>query len=64
MAEKLAFSITISPETGAWLDAFSIRMGTTRNSAINFFLRMGIDAYEDAMKRIDTAMKEGGEKDA
>lgn len=59
MAEKLAFSITVSPATGAWLDEFSARMGTTRNSAINFILRMGIDAYEEATSRINTTMKEG-----
>ena len=59
MVEKLAFSITVSPATGAWLDEFSARMGTTRNSAINFILRMGIDAYEEATSRISTTMKEG-----
>lgn len=58
MAEKLAFSITVSPATGEWLDKFSARMGTTRNSAINFILRMGIDAYEEAMNRINTAVIE------
>ena len=58
MAEKLAFSITVSPATGAWLDEFSARMGTTRNSAINFILRMGIDAYEEATSRINTTTKE------
>lgn len=59
MAEKLAFSITVSPAIGAWLDEFSARMGTTRNSAINFIIRMGIDAYEEATSRISTTMKEG-----
>ena len=54
MAEKLAFSITVSPATGAWLDEFSARMGTPRNSAINFILRMGIDAYEEATSRINS----------
>ena len=57
MAEKLAFSITVSPATGEWLDEFSTRMGTTRNSAINFILRMGIDAYEEATSKINPAMK-------
>lgn len=59
VADKLAFSISVSAGTGEWLDAFAARMGTTRNSAINFILRMGIDAYEEATSRINTTMKEG-----
>lgn len=58
MADKLAFSISVSSWTGEWLDAFAARMGTTRNSAINFILRMGIDAYEEATSGINPAMKE------
>ena len=58
MADKLAFSISVSSGTGEWLDTFAARMGTTRNSAINFILRMGIDAYEEATSRINPAMKE------
>lgn len=62
MADKLAFSISVSSGTGEWLDAFAARMGTTRNSAINFILRLGIDAYEEATSRINTAMKEDGQE--
>ena len=62
MADKLAFSISVSSGTGEWLDAFAARMGTTRNSAINFILRLGIDAYEEATSRINS-VKEAQEND-
>ena len=62
VADKLAFSISVSSGTGEWLDAFAARMGTTRNSAINFILRLGIDAYEEATSRINS-VKEAQEND-
>ena len=52
--DRLSFSISIPARTGEWLSQFAQDMGTTRNSAINFILILGIRAFEDSTKRTIT----------
>ncbi len=49
--DRLSFSISIPARTGEWLNQFAQDMGTTRNSAINFIIILGIRAFEDSTKR-------------
>lgn len=54
--DRLSFSISIPARTGEWLTQFAQDMGTTRNSAINFILILGIRAFEDSTKRTITTV--------
>lgn len=49
--DRLSFSISIPTRTGEWLNQFAQDMGTTRNSAINFIIILGIRAFEDSTRR-------------